>query len=62
MVVSADGRKMTEPEMLAALGDLASRAWTLPHSTRVDALTNFPHVASDADSFSIADLGDQEAI
>lgn len=56
MVVSADGRKMTEPEMLAALGDLASRAWTLPHSTRVDALTNFPHVASDADSFSVADL------
>ena len=56
MVVSAGGRKMTEPEMLAALRELASRAWTLPHSTRVDALTNFPHVASDADSFSVADL------
>lgn len=56
MVVSADGRKMTEPDTLAALGDLVSRAWTLPHSTRVDALTNFPHVASDADSFSVADL------
>ena len=56
MVVSADDRKMTEPDTLAALGDLVSRAWTLPHSTRVDALTNFPHVASDADSFSVADL------
>ncbi|MBX3446779.1 MAG: MMPL family transporter [Parvibaculaceae bacterium] len=56
MVVSAPGRKMTEPEMLAALRDLVARAWTLPHSTRVDALTNFPHVVSDADSFSVSDL------
>lgn len=56
MVVWADGRKITEPDILAALGDLASRAWQLPHSTRVDALTNFPHVTSDADSFSVADL------
>ncbi|MFN3935444.1 efflux RND transporter permease subunit [Parvibaculum sp.] len=56
MVVSAPGRKMTEPETLAALADLVSRAWTLPHSSRVDGLTNFPHVVSDADSFSVADL------
>ncbi|MEQ8268125.1 MAG: MMPL family transporter [Parvibaculum sp.] len=56
MVVWADGRKITEPDILAALGDLVSRAWQLPHSTRVDALTNFPHVTSDADSFSVADL------
>lgn len=56
MVVSAPGRKMTEPETLATLRDLVSRAWTLPHSTRVDALTNFPHVVSDADSFSVGDL------
>lgn len=56
MVVSAPGRKMTEPETLAALADLVSRAWTLPHSSRVDGLTNFPHVMSDADSFSVADL------
>lgn len=56
MVVAAPGRKMTEPETLAALADLVSRAWTLPHSSRVDGLTNFPHVLSDADSFSVADL------
>jgi predicted RND superfamily exporter protein len=56
MVVSAPGRKMTEPETLAALADLVSRAWTLPYSSRVDGLTNFPHVVSDADSFSVADL------
>ena len=56
IVVSAEGRKITEPEVLAALGELVTRAWTLPHSTRVDALTNFPHVVSDADSFSVGDL------
>ncbi|MDX5365996.1 MAG: MMPL family transporter, partial [Alphaproteobacteria bacterium] len=56
MVVSAPGRKMTEPETLAALSDLVSRAWTLPHSSRVDGLTNFPHVVSDADSFAVGDL------
>lgn len=56
MVVWAGGRKITEPDVLAALGDLVSRAWQLPHSTRVDALTNFPHVVSDTDSFSVADL------
>lgn len=56
MVLWAGGRKVTEPEVLAALGDLVSQAWQLPHSTRVDALTNFPHVSADTDSFSVADL------
>ncbi|MBX3496711.1 MAG: MMPL family transporter [Parvibaculum sp.] len=56
MVVWAGGRKVTEPDVLAAIGDLVERAWQLPNSTRVDALTNFPHVSSDADSFTVADL------
>lgn len=56
MVLWAGGRKVTEPDVLAALGDLVAEAWRLPHSTRVDALTNFPHVTSDADSFAVADL------
>lgn len=56
MVVWAGGRNVTEPDVLAALGDLVERAWTLPHSTRVDALTNFPHVVADQDAFSVADL------
>ena len=56
MVLWAGGRKVTEPEVLAALGDLVTQAWQLPHSTRVDALTNFPHVSADTDSFSVADL------
>ncbi|ABS62738.1 conserved hypothetical protein [Parvibaculum lavamentivorans DS-1] len=56
MVVWAGGRDIAEPDTLAAMGDLVARAWRLPHSTRVDGLTNFPHVQSDADSFSVADL------
>lgn len=56
MVLWAGGRKVTEPDVLAALGELVSDAWRLPHSTRVDALTNFPRVTADADSFAVADL------
>ncbi len=56
MVVWADGRKVTDPEGLAVIGDLTSRAWKLPHSTRVESLTNFPHVTSDADSFAVDEL------
>lgn len=48
--------KVTDPAMLATIKDLAARAWKLPHSTRVESLTNFPHVTSDADSFSVEEL------
>ena len=56
MVLWANGRKVTEPDVLAALGDLVSEAWRLPHSTRVNSLANFPHVTADVDSFAVADL------
>jgi predicted RND superfamily exporter protein len=56
MVVSAGDEKVTSPHVLAAIGDLTKRAWKLPHSTRVESLTNFPHVEADADSFSVEEL------
>ena len=60
MVVSprdiAGARKVTDPDVLAVIGELTKRAWQLPHSTRVESLTNFPHVTSDADSFSVEEL------
>lgn len=56
MVVSAAGKKVTDPSVLAVIGDLTKRAWKLPHSTRVESLTNFPHVTSDADSFAVEEL------
>lgn len=61
MVVWADGEKITSPRALAAIGDLTERAWKLPHSTRVESLTNFPNVASDADSFTVNELVPQPA-
>jgi len=60
MVVSPhdlqSARKVTDPDILAVIGELTKRAWKLPHSTRVESLTNFPHVTSDADSFSVEEL------
>lgn len=56
MVVWAGGKPVMEPAVLAAIGDLAARAWKLPHSTRVESLTNFPRVVADADSFSVDEL------
>lgn len=56
MVVWAGGKKITDPAALAAIGDLTKQAWKLPHSTRVESLTNFPHVTSDADSFAVNEL------
>lgn len=60
MVVSPkdmrDARKVTDPAILAVIGELTAQAWKLPYSTRVDSLTNFPHVTSDADSFAVNEL------
>lgn len=60
MVVSpkdlTSARKVTDPDILAVIGEITKKAWKLPHSTRVDSLTNFPHVTSDADSFSVDEL------
>lgn len=61
MVVWAGGEKITSPKALAAIGDLTERAWKLPHSTRVESLTNFPDVTSDADSFTVNELVPQPA-
>lgn len=61
MVVWAGGEKVTSPRVLAAIGDLTARAWKLPHSTRVESLTNFPHVTSDADSFAVDELAPHAA-
>lgn len=48
--------KVTAPSALAAVGDLTDRAWRLPHSTRVESLTNFPRIVADDDSFSVVEL------
>ncbi len=57
-VIAAPGGKVTTPEGLRAVAELTERAWQLPLSTRVDSLTNFPHVTSEGDTFIVRELVD----
>lgn len=68
LVVAAKDGRSADARFLKALAELTASAWKLPLSTHVASLTNFPRVASDADSFSVeemvpdpAGLTDQEA-
>lgn len=56
MVIWANGRQVTDPDVLAGIGELTDRAWQLPYSTRVESLTNFAEIVSDADSIAVRDL------
>ncbi|MED5431904.1 MAG: MMPL family transporter, partial [Pseudomonadota bacterium] len=47
-----------EPKTLAAIESLTEDAWTLPHSTRVDSLTNFQHTEVEGDDLFVAPLID----
>lgn len=55
-VVAAKTGTLMTPEHLVALADLTEDAWQLPHSIRVDSLTNFPHMKTLEDEFIIGDL------
>jgi len=44
------------PQTLQALVDITDRAWHLPHSLRVESLSNFPKVVSDEDAFSVVEM------
>lgn len=59
-VAAPEGTVMT-PQGLQAVAELTERAWQLPFSTRVDSLTNFPHVTSQGDTFIVRELVDDPA-
>ena len=48
--------KIATPRTLRALVDITARAWRLPHSLRVESLTNFPRIVSDEDAFSVMEM------
>lgn len=50
-----DGELFT-PERLAAVEWLTEQAWQLPHSQRIDSLTNFQHTFVDGDDLLVEDL------
>ena len=43
-------------QTLEALRDLTEDAWQIPHSTRVDAISNFQHTWADGDELIVEDL------
>jgi predicted RND superfamily exporter protein len=50
-----DGQVFT-PQTLAAVEMLTKAAWQIPHAGRVDSITNFQHVAAEADTLAVDDL------
>jgi len=50
-----DGRVFT-PETLAAIQAITEQAWQIPHSIRVDSVTNFQHTYADEDELIVDDL------
>jgi predicted RND superfamily exporter protein len=44
------------PGTLEAIRDLTEDSWQIPHSTRVDALSNFQHTWADGDELIVEDL------
>ncbi len=50
-----DGQVFTN-SMMQAVAYLTSEAWKVPHSYRVDSLTNFQHIEADEEGLVVADL------
>jgi len=48
--------RVTSVEVLKAIADMTERAWQLPHSTKVESLTNFPRVFSEDDAFGVQEM------
>ncbi len=44
------------PEVLAAVAELTEACWQMPHSSRVDSLTNFQHTRAEGDELIVEDL------
>lgn len=56
VVAPRDGGTVFRPEILRAVADLTTEAWRLPHSRRVDSLTNFQNTTAEGDNLLVADL------
>ncbi len=50
-----DGKIFT-PEWLETVSNLTKKAWTVPHSIRVDSISNFQHTEAVEDELTVADL------
>ena len=55
-IVTPDVPDVFNVQTLHALERLTDELWSIPHSTRVDSLTNFQHIESDWDDIRVFDL------
>jgi hypothetical protein len=55
-VLAPKGGEVFTREVLAAVEQLTADAWAIPHSIRVDSVTNFQHTRADGDDLATADL------
>ena len=61
MIAPDDGDATSEQALATALW-LVERAWKTPYVSRVDSITNFPHMMADGDDLYVRDLVDPETI
>lgn len=56
IVISPKDGQVFTPETLAAIQDITEQAWQIPHSIRVDSVTNFQHTYAEEDDLIVDDL------
>ena len=55
-VISPKNGNVISPEVLAAVQAITEEAWQIPHSIRVDSVTNFQHTYAEEDDLIVDDL------
>ena len=55
-VITPRNGKVFTPETLTAVQDITQQAWQIPHSIRVDSITNFQHTYAEEDDLIVDDL------
>ena len=55
VITPKDGKVFTK-ELLAIIQEITEEAWQIPHSTRVDSITNYQHTYAEEDDLIVDDL------
>jgi len=55
-VISPKNGNVISPKVLAAVQEITEEAWQIPHSIRVDSVTNFQHTYAEEDDLIVDDL------
>lgn len=60
-VIAPKDKNVFTTETLASIRALTEEAWQIPHSSRVDSITNFQHSWAEFDDLTVEDLVSEEA-